>query len=156
MTETTEIATAPSIIDGFDWHRLAFDYAMVAEGRIEKETDDVVAEFYNISVERLNRVIVSEAFETQVEAFRKQIVEEGLGFKVKSRLAAERLVDEVFKIGMDKNTLPQHRLKAAEMCAAWGGMVPKEAVAGGGEKLQIILNIGKGNTKVIDMKAEPA
>ena len=118
-----------------------FDIALVLEGRAEDGTLESVAESYNLSLQDAEAFIHNPITGPRIEALRKDISTNGLGFRRKAAAMAESFLPKVATLVNDPETPPQVKLKGIEQLAKWAGYDQSTKVGeGGGVVVNIQIN----------------
>jgi hypothetical protein len=86
-------------------------------------------------------------FKRAVAAYRREIDDEGIAFRLRARKAAEGVLEEMYSMCFDQTLKAQDRLKAMEMLCKYAGFETQKQNSDGGVKLQIFTNLSlEGNT----------
>ena len=139
---------------------LAFDIAMYEENRWDVERDDdAIREHYGFKTKQeYTRLLTSDVFRAQVDLFRNEIKENGLSFKMKSRMIAEEALPQVQNIISAPETAGALRLAAIKQVASWGGLgiAPKaEEKDGNGVVINIEFGGAGGPAQMKDITPHP-
>ncbi len=122
---------------------LAFDVAMQLEGKwAEETTDDAKQAMHGMSGREWARVVPSPAFKAKVAQLRKEISENGLSFRVKARVMAEELLQDVWAIARNPNVPANIRLQAQTRIVEWSGLVDRGGGAQGSQGSSIHIHLG--------------
>jgi hypothetical protein len=122
--------------------RLAFDIALLLEG--SGETVNEVTARNNISVTDLLVFKQDASFLKKVEAYRGEIRDKGVTFRLKARAQAEELLTTSWLLIHDPSVSPAVKADLIKSTVKWGGLEPKndvDASAGGGG-VRITINLG--------------
>ncbi|WP_288074910.1 hypothetical protein [Pseudomonas sp.] len=125
--------------------RLVIDYVLGAS----KES---IMEEYGIMDHHYERIVRDVGFMGKVAALKKELEKDGATFGLKAKLQAEVLLDESFKMAMDKEVDPRVRAKLIGDTVRWAGFDKSGAAPDntGGFSVTITLNGVKGGGDVID------
>lgn len=115
--------------------RLVIDFVLGAS----KES---ICEEYKLMPHHYDRVILDIGFMGKVAALRKELEKDGATFTLKAKLQAEVLLDEAFKMAMNKDTDDRVRAKLIYDTVGWAGYNKNSAApdATGGFSININLN----------------
>lgn len=134
--------------------RLAFDTALLLEG--SGETMDELLKRHNMPAENLLKFNKDTMFLKKVEAYRTEVRDKGLTFKLKARAQAEELLTTSWVLIHDPSTSPAVKADLIKATVKWGGLEPKgdqpEAGAAGGVRINI--NFG-GQTHQVHVEDTP-
>lgn len=133
--------------------RLAFDVALCLEG--SGETLDEIKDRHKISANDLLVFNGDKVFLKRVEAYRDEVREKGLTFKLKARAQAEELLTTSYMLIHDPAVSPAVKADLIKSTVKWAGLEPKNTdndntSAGGGVKIMINLGSSPSDMKVID------
>ncbi len=131
-----------SAIERPEWNpRLVIDYVLGAS----KES---ICEEYNIMDHHYERIIRDVGFMGKVAALKKELEKDGATFALKAKLQAEVLLDESFKMSMDKDVDPRVRAKLIADTVRWAGFDKSNNMTDGTGSFSININL---NTKSGDL-----
>ena len=139
-----------SAIERPEWNpRLVIDYVLGAS----KES---ICEEYNIMDHHYERIVRDVGFMGKVAALKKELEKDGATFALKAKLQAEVLLDESFKMSMDKDVDPRVRAKLIADTVRWAGFDKAGAAADatGGFNITINLDTGKKMGDLFEGEAE--
>ena len=142
---------APSPVSGAarpEWDaRLVIDYVLGVN-------TDAILEAYNLTYAAYERIQLDVGFMGKVAALRKELEKDGATFALKAKLQAEVLLDEAFKMAMDRDVDDRVRAKIIGDTVRWAGFDKNGVVsdATGGFSITINLDGKKGNTYDADVE----
>lgn len=140
------IPTAPTgALERPEWDpRLVIDFVF----GMSKEA---ICEAYQFMPFHYDRIVDDPTFQAKVFALKKELEKDGATFTLKAKLQAEVLLDESFKMAMDKDTDSRVRAKLIGDTVRWAGFdkTGASADATGGFSININLN-GKSVGSVYD------
>lgn len=122
--------------------RLAFDTALLLEG--SGETMDELLVRHNIPAENLLKFNKDSMFLKKVEAYRAEVRDKGLTFKLKARAQAEELLTTSWVLIHDPSTSPAVKADLIKSTVKWAGLEPKGDVNEGGAAGGVRININFG------------
>jgi len=135
--------------------RLAFDIALCLEG--SGETLDEIKDRHRIDANDLLVFNRDKVFLKRVEAYREEVREKGLTFRLKARAQAEELLTTSYMLIHDPAVSPAVKADLIKSTVKWAGLEPKNtddsAAGGGGVKIMINLGSSPSDMKVIDATA---
>lgn len=123
---------------------MAFELAFVLE-----DGGQGMAEFmseYGVSEEDLHRLCVSPQFSAMVERHREEIRRDGITFRMKSRIHAERCLPTMQKLVDDVTTPAAVRAKLFSEFVRFGGLDPGSGGSGDGgpgNGVSVTINMGE-------------
>lgn len=122
--------------------RLALDLALMLEGSGEDVKD--VLKRHEITQVDLIEYSGDPVFQTRVEAYRKDVRENGLTFKLKARAQAEELLQTSWVLIHDTSVSPAVRADLIKSTVKWAGLEPKgpEVATDGNKGVSITINLG--------------
>ena len=93
----------------------------------------------------------NEQFNFYVEAYTKELRENGFSFSAKARILAEDLLPDAYKMAKDREISPAVRAKMIENLVDWGDLKPKNTNANiaPGSGFSITINLPTGQQHVI-------
>jgi len=97
-------------------------------------TQDIM-DRYGVTPLQLQQWYEHPVFKKELTELQKRISDEGLSFKLKSRVQAEQYLKEIHKVMTDRATPPNVKLEILRSLAKWAGFEPKE------EKNQTQVNV---------------
>lgn len=123
-------------------NRLAFELALLLEGSREDMTD--VALRNGVTTKDLLLFNQDPAFLKQVQAYRAEIRDKGVLFKLKSRVIAEDLLTTTYGLIQDPLISPAVRADLIKAVVKWAGLDPKDTPQTGetAQGVRITINIG--------------
>lgn len=115
--------------------RLVIDFVLGAS----KES---ICEEYNLMPHHYDRITVDVGFMGKVAALKKELEKDGATFTLKAKLQAEVLLDEAFKMAMNRDIDDRVRAKLIGDTVRWAGFdkTGMSADATGGFSININLN----------------
>jgi hypothetical protein len=145
--ETTNVVPFSTL----DWNdRIALDLALVLEraGEIDELLED-----HKLERSDIRRFMQDKVFKTRVAHFRREIVTEGLGFRMKARVQAEELLATSWGMIHDPVVSPNVRADLIKSTVKWAGLEPKPDAleaggGGGGAGVRISINLANANQPV--------
>lgn len=132
--------------------RLAFEVALALEGSGESLND--ICHRHGIALDKVRKFQQDKSFLKSVKAFREDIRENGVTFKVKARAQAEELLKTSWEMIHDKDVSHAVRADLIKQTVKWAGLDGKSeesAGAAGGVKI----NINFGGTESLMVTANP-
>lgn len=93
----------------------------------------------------------NEQFNFYIEAYTKELRENGFSFSAKARILAEDLLPDAYKMAKDREISPAVRAKMIENLVDWGDLKPKNTNANiaPGSGFSITINLPTGQQHVI-------
>jgi len=135
--------------------RLAFDIALMLEG--SGETVDEVKQRHKVSGQDISGYKNDPVFVKRVSAYRDDIKEKGLTFKLKARAQAEELLTTSWTLIHNPDVSAAVKADLIKSTVKWAGLETKaddgDAGAGGGVKITINLG-GQDKTMTVDHEVE--
>lgn len=132
--------------------RLAFDVALTLEG--SGETLQEVMGRHSIDANDLITFKRDPVFLKKVEAYREEVREKGMTFRLKARAQAEELLTTSYLLIHDPGVSPSVKADLIKSTVKWAGLEPKnddnsEGSAGG---VRITINLGssKNDARTIE------
>jgi hypothetical protein len=126
--------------------RMALDLALVLEG--SGDTIDEILTHYQMRRADLRRFTTDKVFQARVANFRKEIRDEGLGFRLKAKVQAEELLTTSWNMIHDRGVSPAVKADLIKSTVKWAGLEVKpealELLGGGTGAVQIHINLGTG------------
>jgi len=89
-------------------------------------TQDIM-DRYGVTPLQLQQWYEHPVFKKELTELQKRISDEGLSFKLKSRVQAEQYLKEIHKVMMSNATPPATKLAVLQSLAKWAGFEPKES-----------------------------
>lgn len=133
-------------------NRLAFDIALSLENSGES-LNDIVAR-HSISTNDLLIYKSDPVFLRQVEAYRQEIRDKGITFRLKARAQAEELLTTSWMLIHNPDVSPAVKADLIKSTVKWSGLEPKNDVqtesATGGVKITINLGNNENDARTID------
>lgn len=124
--------------------RLAFDVALMLEG--SGETLPEVITRHNISTHDMAAFSKDPIFSHHVDAYRSEVREKGLTFKVKARAQAEELLTTSWGLIHDRDVSAAVKADLIKSTVKWAGLEPKSdplgLEPGNGGGVRITINLG--------------
>jgi hypothetical protein len=125
LTLVTTPTPAPMTAPAIPWtDRLVFDVAI-------GDSIDAIMARYELSEEQIEDLLIHPTFNKAVDDQRRNIVENGIGFKYKSKLLAEEYLESLDGIVRDPSTSAAVRLDAIKSITKWAGYDESAAKGGG-------------------------
>lgn len=138
--------------------RLAFDVALTLEGSGES-LQEIIGR-HNISANDLLVFKSDPIFLKKVEAYRTEVRDKGLTFKLKARAQAEELLTTSWLLIHDPAVSPAVKADLIKSTVKWAGLEPKDGavVEAGGGGVRITINLGTDpkDTRTIEAPAYEA
>lgn len=136
--------------------RLAFDVALTLEGSGEP-LPSVMAQ-HGLKADDIMRFNKDKIFLKRVEAYRDEIREKGLTFKMKARAQAEELLKTSWVLIHDPGVSPAVKADLIKSTVKWGGLEPKNEVNAevGGGGVSITINLGNSPKDARVIQADDA
>lgn len=109
----------PCFIDGFDT-RFVFELALASEpveGLLQR---------YNVSIEQYENYLQNVAFQAQLQKFRADIHERGLGFREKARALSEDMLVTAYRMVKDENVPATVKADLIKWVAKVADLEPKQ------------------------------
>lgn len=122
---------------------LGYDPGLPVELALGLNAVSEICKEYGIGREELEALVANPMFRAEFEAARDIRTEKGGAFRLKAQLMAERMLEELYKIGMDKEVGPAIRVKIANDIIEYAGRQPAKPAPGAGDManaLQININ----------------
>ena len=134
--------------------RFAMDIAMALELGPAGDVAAVLKQ-YGVSDNAYSRFTNDPVFVRQVEAFRSEVRDKGVTFKLKARVMAEELLNTSWAMIHDKSISSAVRADLIKQTVTWSGLAPKDAPvdAGNAGGVAITINLGGASQQV---KVQPA
>lgn len=125
---------------------LGYDPGLPVELALGLNAVSEICKEYGIAREELEALAANPMFRAEFQAALDTREEEGGAFRLKAQLMAEHMLEELYKIGMDKEVGPAVRVKIANDIIMYAGRLPAKAVAStdNGTGLQININLNNG------------
>ena len=122
--------------------RLAFDMALLLEG--SGETIDELKERHGLKGAELLRIRKDPVFLRQVAAYRNEIIDKGLTFKLKAKAQAEELLRTSWVLIHSPDTSPAVKADLIKATVKWAGLdtTPDGPVGGAAGGVKITINLG--------------
>jgi len=132
--------------------RLAFDIALQLEGSGEDVSE--ILKRHSLSVMDLQKLRKDKVFTSRVKAYRDDIRDKGLTFRLKARAQAEELLTTSWLLIHNPDVSPAVKADLIKSTVKWSGLEPKNnddnASATGG--VSITINLGGDNdANVVDV-----
>jgi len=126
--------------------RLAFDVALLLEN--SGETMDEVIARHRISSDDIITYNTDPIFLKKVAAFRDEIQEKGVTFRLKARAQAEELLMTSWQLIHSPDVSPSVKADLIKSTVKWGDLEPKQSALGqeGGGGVSITINLGEQDT----------
>jgi hypothetical protein len=132
--------------------RLAFDVALCLEG--SGESLDEIKNRHRISTDELLVFNRDKVFLKRVEAYREEVREKGMTFRLKARAQAEELLTTSYMLIHDPAVSPAVKADLIKSTVKWAGLEPRnneeQNANVGGVKIMINLGSSPSDMKVID------
>lgn len=125
--------------------KLYFDPKFAFEVALQYEPLNIVMQRYDVTMEDLKKLRKHQPFIVAVRNHQKDIKENGLTFKLKSKMLAEELLEDSFLLAKDSNIPPAVRTKNIENIVRWGELEPAKKTGEGsdtGPQFNIQINLG--------------
>jgi hypothetical protein len=124
--------------------RLCFDIALMLEGSGETLPELIVR--HGITTHDVAAFSKDPIFSHHVDAYRTEVREKGLTFKVKARAQAEELLTTSWKLIHDRDVSAAVKADLIKSTVKWAGLEPKGDVgngdAGANGGVRITINLG--------------
>lgn len=104
--------------------KLAFEVALALEGSGEPIAD--IATRHNVTAQDVVEFTKDPQFQGRIEAYRKDIVENGLTFKLKARAQAEDLLTTSYLLIHDVDVPAAVKADLIKATVRWAGLEPKK------------------------------
>jgi len=108
--------------------KLAYELALGIDSAAE------IFERYGYTQEQALKLANTPTFQRVLQEFKKEVVENGLSFKLKARIQAEDLLTHSYDMATDPEVPASVRAKLIEWTARMAELEPKEAGMGGAAK----------------------
>ncbi len=135
--------------------RLAFDIALLLEK--SGETLDEVTERHGITASEMLVFNDDPIFRKKVDAYREEIKEKGMTFRLKARAQAEELLMTSWQLIHSPEVSPSVKADLIKSTVKWGDLEPRtssqDVEAGGGVKITI--NLGDSTHQMNVIEHEP-
>lgn len=132
--------------------RLAFDVALTLEG--SGETLQEVMGRHSIDANDLITFKRDPVFLKKVEAYREEVREKGMTFRLKARAQAEELLTTSYLLIHDPGVSPSVKADLIKSTVKWAGLEPKNddnsEGAAGGVRITINLGSAKNDARTIE------
>ena len=116
---------------------------LVLEDALELFTDDELCTRHNVSLGELTAFRTLQVYRRSVAEARKEIAEQGLTFKAKARLQAEKFLDEEVPRWMgDADTPVKDKLTVLSKLVEWSDLGPKQQAQQAGGGFTFVVNLG--------------
>ena len=134
--------------------RFAMDIAMALELGPAGDVPAVLRQ-YGVSDGAYLQFTKDPVFTRQVEAFRSEVRDKGVTFRLKARVMAEELLNTSWSMIHDRSVPPVVRADLIKQTVTWSGLAPKDAPADAGSAggVAITINLGGASQQV---KVQPA
>lgn len=103
---------------------------------------------YNLSMATYDKVTQVPDFKRAVQAYQREIDDEGIAFKLRARRSAALLLDELTTMAFDRNVDAKDRLKAIELMCKYAGFGLESKPGEEGTKIVINTNLALNNGSV--------
>lgn len=114
-----------------EWHpRLPLDLSL-------GEDSATLCQRYDLTPSQLQSLLLTPAFQKDVDRHRQDILDNGLSFRLKAKIMAEEYLKEIDNLVHDPEASPAVRLDAIKSIVKWSGNEPKESAAGGSTRMVI-------------------
>jgi len=123
--------------------RLAFDVALALEG--SGETLDEIKQRHRITASDLLVFNKDRVFLKKVEAYREDIRDKGITFKLKARAQAEELLTTSWLLIHSADVSPAVKADLIKSTVKWAGLEAKTDEGTGGASGGVKININFGN-----------
>ncbi|MGA0847488.1 MAG: hypothetical protein ACO3PY_02615 [Pontimonas sp.] len=123
--------------------RLAFDVALALEG--SGETLDEIKQRHRITASDLLVFNKDRVFLKKVEAYREDIRDKGITFKLKARAQAEELLTTSWMLIHSADVSPAVKADLIKSTVKWAGLEAKADEGTGGASGGVKININFGN-----------
>lgn len=135
--------------------RLALDVALSLEGSGDTLND--IATHHKVTPSDILDYSKDPVFEKRVDAYRKDIRENGLSFRMKAKAQSEELLTTSWVLIHDPNTSAAVKADLIKSTVKWAGLEPKDnerAQQGDGGGVKITINLGgtQAPLEVIDVE----
>lgn len=136
-------------VDATKWSdRLSFDVALALEG--SGESMDEIKKRHGISNKDLRVFSTDPVFRKKVDAYRQEIQDKGLTFRLKARAQAEELLTTSYLMIHSPDVSAAVKADLIKSTVKWADLEPKgaEGVDGPGGSVSININFGDGGAPV--------
>lgn len=99
---------------------------------------------YDVTEAQFERLREMTSFQRAVKAYRREIDDEGIAFRLRARKLAEAVLEELSGIAFDERLEPKDRLQAMTMLCRYAGFETKEQKTDTGVRLIINTNLSLG------------
>lgn len=106
-------------------------------------TPDELQVKYDLTAEQYDRLMQLPAFQRAVDAYRREIDEEGQHFKIKARRMASEVLDTFFELANDATAAPGDRINAAKALCQYAG-IDKDAGVSVNDGFQVNIQVNNG------------
>lgn len=104
---------------------------MVAELALGQDDPLTIAAKYGLSTAEFESLNSQEWFGQMVYQKREELTSDGMTFKIKARMIAEEVMQDVFSLSKTPTGMrPEHRLEFLKQVAEYGGLKPKQGHEG--------------------------
>ena len=127
-----------------EWHpRLPLDLSL-------GEDSATLCQRYDITPTQLQSLLLTPAFQKDIDRHRQDILDNGLSFRLKAKIQAEEYLKEIDNLVHDPEASPAVRLDAIKSVVKWAGYEPKESSTSGGPTRMVIQWGDSNNTIAIE------
>lgn len=150
--ETRQVVALPQLLNQRWSDKLAFEVALMLEG--SGEPIQTILKAHAIDPNEMIAIGDDPVFQKRVDAYRTDIRENGLTFKLKAKAQAEILLETSYELIHSPDVPATVKADLIKSTVKWAGYEPKnqEVQANNSEKVSITINMGdnKPPMKVID------
>jgi len=139
-------------------NRLAFDIAL----RLENSGEDIkeIMLRHNVTAQHIAAYSKDPLFQNKVTAYRDEIRDKGVTFRIKAKAQAEELLKTSWVLIHSPDVSAAVKADLIKSTVKWAGLEPKtdapEGVGGGGVRILINLGGGTVSAPLIEASAETA
>lgn len=144
MASQDMVTTSPSAPPSSK-RALSFNPTLAYEIALGYDSAKEVLLRHGVSKERFRELCKYPPFIRAVKQFKKEIAEQGVTFKMKSRLLAEDVLEDAYLLAKDPGVPVSVRTKNIENIVRWGELEPQKGEKGsgvGGPQFNIQINLG--------------
>lgn len=131
--------------------RLAFDVALCLQ---DSGDMDEIMDRHEIDADDMLRFQQDKQFLRKVRAYRDEIGEKGISFRLKAKAQAEELLETTYMLIHNREVSPAVKADLIKSVVKWAGLEPKNTgednVGGAGVKITINLGSDPQDARIID------
>jgi hypothetical protein len=132
--------------------RLALDIALQLSDSDAFDLGEILA-FHKLTEPELVKIAADPLFQRQVQQFRDEIRDKGLGFRTKCKIMADEVLKTTWSLVHDQDTSPAVRADLIKSLVRWADLEPKDKAGIGGDVggVKITINLGpREESRVIE------